>query len=119
MNEEQELLKKIETLRGIYTFDGDKKDIVALAKKLRVDSLKLGLAKQKPMLELIAFLEEKVDDITFLLSWDEKLITMEEERTKLYVKRESYLALLSFFTDAKKRVKTITSRVNSELNEHS
>lgn len=113
------LLKKIDILRDRYTWDKDKQELVDLAKKVRMDSLKLGLAEQKPMLELIAFLEEKVDDITFLLSWDEKMVTMSEERNKLFIKRESYLDLLSFFTDAKKRIKTITSRVNSELNEHS
>ena len=115
---EKDLLKKLDALRDKYTHKQDKDNIVALSKKVKKDLLILGIEKKKPILELVEFLNNEIDDITRLLSWDVKLSKMKEERDVLFAKRECYMNLLSFFTDAKNSLKVIKNHVEQETNEH-
>ena len=114
---EDKLLKDLAILRERYTLGSDKDLMASWAKQVRLDVLKAKLADKQPIRDLIVNLEKQVNDITYLLSWDEELNKNERDRDKLFAKRESYQFLLSFFTDASRNLKTIKNRVNLEIND--
>ena len=114
---EDKLLKNIALLRERYTLRDDKDMMTSWAKQVRLDLLKANLADKQPIKDLLIGLEKQVDDITYLLSWDAKMNEDERTRDKLFARRESYQFLISFFTDAKRNLKSIKNRVNLEIND--
>ncbi len=114
---EDKLLKDIALLRERYTLRDDKDLMTGWAKQVRLDLLKANLADKQPIKDLLIGLEKRIDDITYLLGWDEKMNENERSRDKLFALRESYQFLTSFFTDAKRNLKSIKNKVNLEIND--
>jgi len=108
-----DLLKKLKQLRERYTFPQDKRTVDQAEKELRKAIIRQEASKMDGIKELIGLLEGKIKDITFSLAWDKEL--KEEQRQNLFVERECYQYLVSFFAEAEPTIKSIEKMVEENL----
>jgi len=109
----ENLLKKIQRLRKEYTFDSDKQTTLLWEKTIRVAIAKEQIAKTDAIKMLVKECQKKINDIDFLLLNDRQ--QTEQDRKLLFQKKDDYNWLISFFTGASNRAKSIEARVNQDL----
>lgn len=110
-----DLFKKLHQLRDEYTFPRDKRAVEQAVREVRKAIVRQEASKLDGIKELIRLLEKKTKDITLILAWDKEL--KEEQRQNLFVERECYQYLISFFdeTEAKQTIKSAEKMVEENL----
>ncbi len=105
--------KNIAILREKYTFSEDKEMTFLWEKKVRELTLIKNLKELDGIKQFLAELETMIKEMSTLLSWSKEMT--EEERQKVFVRREVYLWVYSFFKDPEEIINSIMKRVEDEL----
>lgn len=111
--DDKNTIDNIQKLREIYTFDRHKDMVIDWEKQLRMNIVINDLTKTDAAKTLVKNLGNMIDDISRLLSWDEEL--EKDQRDKLFVRRDAYKWLVSFFEEPEKSNKRIKEKVKKEI----
>lgn len=94
----ENLLKKIALYKEELTFDRDKRTIEEWEVTIRGAIVRSEVAQMDGIKDLVKKLKGKVERVNYLLTTDEKLT--DEERTKLFIRREDMNWFIGFFDRA-------------------
>ncbi len=99
----EKLLQEIAAYRNSLTWEGDKKGVDIWEKEVRTAIVRSELMNFAAIKELIAKLKDKIAlcDATLVNSRD----LTEKERDKIFVQRDSWRWLVSFFEEPTKSLK--------------
>lgn len=111
--ETTELLSKLKFLREKYTFKDEKYKVFAWEKAIRGKLVRADVVKYDGIKELITELAKMINEITYSLAWDKTLT--EDQRKDFFLKRESWMWLLSFFAEPSKYIINLEKKVANEL----
>lgn len=109
----EEISRNLTALKEKYTFDRDKRKVEVWEGEVKKKLIRKELANADGIKELISELAKKINDFTYWLAWDKTLT--EQERNNLYIERDCYWWLLSFFTDPAKSLNNLQNKVEKEL----
>ena len=111
--ENQELLRKLKELKEKYTWSFDKLAINAEIRQVKEAIVRDDMMRYKPIKDLVKAMRNMIDDITFALGKDRTLT--EEERAKLFERRDAFEWLISFFGEAQETLKGAKKKVEKEF----
>ena len=110
---EENLLQKIKAYRETLTWDHDKRNVDFWEKEIRTAIVKSELINFAGIKELIAKLKEKIAicDATLIKTRD----LTEKERDKIFVQKDSWNWLVSFFEEPVKSLERSEKRIKKTL----
>lgn len=112
-----DVLTKVGKLREVYLSNEDQKNLTDVERSIRRAIVESELAERSEVQSIVTDAENKVRDISNLLSWDEKLTL--EERLALFRAREVHMFWLERLdgTRAAALLRSIEKGVDSKLEE--
>jgi len=101
-------------LREKWTLEPDKEMALDWEKYLLEIARNKELLEVEPIKNLLKGLLETINEISFLLAFDEESLDEKKRRT-LFERRASYIFILEFFTGNDEILKSIEANINKEF----
>ncbi len=104
-------LKKLNKYKESLTFPSDQRVIEQWEKSIRGNIVRSEVSKMDGVKELIQKLKEKIEKCNFILQNDRDLT--EQERDKLFIRKDEQQWLINFFVDSEEVVKSAEDKIKN------